>query len=74
MRTLRDLSPGESAVVRSNLARGSMRRRLLDLGLTENRKVTCVGRSPWGDPTAYLICGAVIALRAGDSGRICLWD
>ena len=45
---------------------GSMRRRLLDIGLTEGAVAECVGRSPSGDPSAYLIRGAVIAIRAED--------
>jgi Fe2+ transport system protein A len=43
-----------------------MRRRLLDIGLIENTCVECLGRSPCGDPAAYLIRGAVIALRSED--------
>lgn len=45
---------------------GAFRRRLLDLGLVEGAEVECVGKSPMGDPSAYLIRGAVIALRSGD--------
>lgn len=47
-----------------------MRRRLLDVGLVEDTKVECVGRSPGGDPSAYLIRGAVIAIRSEDSRGI----
>ena len=62
------LRPGQAAVVTQLLSRGSMRRRLLDIGLVENTRVECVGRSPGGDPAAYLIRGAVIAIR-DDDGR-----
>ena len=58
-----DIAPGESCAVRALCATGGMRRRLLDIGLVENTPVYCVGKSPGGDPTAYLICGAVIAIR-----------
>lgn len=47
-----------------------MRRRLLDLGLAEHTEVMCLGQSPLGDPKAYLIRGAVIAIRAIDSRKI----
>ena len=67
MKTLSDLQPGETAVVQKILTEGGMRRRLLDLGLCECAKVKCVGKSPLGDPSAYLICGAVIAIRAADA-------
>ena len=70
MKTLSDLQPGETAVVQKILTEGGMRRRLLDLGLLENTEVTCLGRSPGGDPSAYLIRGAVIAIRAIDGAGI----
>ncbi len=66
-RTLKDIGVGESAVVLRLRTHGSMRRRLLDIGLTEGTAVQCVGRSPAGDPAAYLIRGAVIAIRSEDS-------
>ena len=47
-----------------------MRRRLLDIGLVENTEVACLGRSPSGDPSAYLIRGAVIAIRSVDCATI----
>ena len=65
-----ELQPGQEAVVTALDLSGSLRRRLLDLGLVENTPVRCLGRSAFGDPSAYLIRGAVIALRACDSRRI----
>lgn len=67
-----DLAPGERATVTALTAAGAMRRRLLDLGLIENTPVECLGRSPAGDPSAYLIRGAVIAIRAADGQGICV--
>lgn len=49
---------------------GSIRRRLLDMGLIQNTIVQCLGRSPGGDPSAFLIRGAVIAIRAVDGQHI----
>lgn len=63
---LNDLNPGERATVCALRATGSMRRRLLDIGLIEQTDVECLGRSPGGDPTAFLIRGAVIAIRSCD--------
>ena len=67
---LSEMKIGETAVVERLLIHGSMRRRLLDLGLLENTEVTCLGRSPGGDPSAYLIRGALIALRRADAAGI----
>lgn len=64
--SLLDVNPGQRAVVRRLLSSGSMRRRMLDIGLIENTEVECLGRSPGGDPSAYLIRGAVIAIRSED--------
>ena len=47
-----------------------MRRRLLDIGLTPDTVVECVGKSPAGDPKAFLIRGAVIAIRSEDCAEI----
>ena len=69
---LHQLLPGQRAVVKELHAGGSMRRRLLDIGLIVNTPVECLGRSPGGDPSAFLIRGAVIALRASDSADVIL--
>ncbi|MGN1048240.1 MAG: ferrous iron transport protein A [Eubacteriales bacterium] len=68
--SLYDIKPGEKAVVSSLSECGAMRRRLLDIGLVENTRVECVGTSPGGGLCAYLIRGAVIALRPEDSRKI----
>lgn len=67
---LNDLTPGQHATVRELRSGGSIRRRLLDIGLIENTDVECIGRSPGGDPTAFLIRGAVIAIRSEDCRNI----
>jgi len=68
--TLRDLRPGQRATVRAMSLTGGMRRRLRDIGLVEGTQLECLGVSPGGDPKAYLVRGAVIALRSADSGKI----
>lgn len=68
--TLNKIKPGEKAVVYELRAKGSMRRRLLDIGLVENTELECIGRSPGGDPSAYFIRGAVIAIRSEDCDLI----
>ena len=65
--TLEKLRPGERATVLALRLRGPLRRRLRDLGLAEGAEIRCLGRSPLGDPSAYLICGAAVALRRADS-------
>lgn len=67
---LSDVKVGQEALVKKLETAGSMRRRLYDIGLIENTPVKCLGRSPAGDPAAYLIRGAVIAIRNEDSKNI----
>ena len=68
--TLHSMREGASATVTKLLNDGSMRRRLQDMGLIEGTSVLCLQRSPSGDPIAYLIRGAVIALREEDSSKV----
>lgn len=65
--TMNNLKNNQSAkIVKINTV-GEMRRRFIDLGLIEDTVITCVGTSPAGDPKAFLIRGAVIAIRKEDS-------
>ncbi|MDD2518995.1 MAG: FeoA family protein [Bacilli bacterium] len=49
---------------------GPIRRRLLDLGLIEDTIIEVLQKSPFGDPIAYEIRGAVIALRSEITSKI----
>ena len=68
--SLANLKVGDRARVSSLLSDGSMRRRLQDIGLIEGTEVECVQKSPAGDPVAYMIRGALIALRSEDSSNV----
>ena len=68
--TLSDLRPGERATVLENRCEPVLASRLEDLGLTPGLEVRCLGRAPSGDPAAYDIRGAVIALRRRDASGI----
>lgn len=70
MRTLADMLPGDTPTVKEITTEGDMRRRLLDIGLTPGTRVECIGKSPGGDPKAFLIRGAVIAIRNEDCSGI----
>ena len=68
--SLKEMQPGQRAYVKKLLASGSIRRRLLDIGLVEGTEIKCVGKSPAGDPSAFYIRGAVIAIRSEDSRNV----
>lgn len=67
---LSNLSLGDKCRVNSLIAHGAIRRRFLDLGLIEGTEVIALEQSPSGDPIAYFIRGAVIALRSEDASQI----
>lgn len=68
--SLSALARGQSARVTGLCACGPMRRRFQDLGLIAGTLVECLGAGPLGDPCAYLIRGAVIALRKSDADTV----
>ena len=70
---LEQLEVGQTAHLKSLAAKGSTRRRLLDIGLTPDTPIECVGKSPLGDPKAYLIRGAVIVIRSEDCRNILIY-
>ena len=61
---LSQLPVGRRGKVISLQAEGLIRSRLLDLGLIPETVVEVIRRSPAGDPIAYGIRGAIIALRS----------
>ena len=71
------LALGTCAKVSKLTADGNTRRRMLDLGLICGTRVAALQKSPSGDPVAYEIRGAVIALRSEEASQILvevLWD
>jgi DtxR family transcriptional regulator, Mn-dependent transcriptional regulator len=64
-RTLVEVGLGEAVRVLgiSPACQGPQRRRLLDLGVVPGTTIVPELVSTWGDPVAYRIRGAVIALR-----------
>ena len=72
MTPLSALGPGErgEVIALATSCRGVQRRRLLDLGVVPGTVVTHELRGPSGDPTAYRIRGALIALRREQADAI----
>lgn len=70
MKNLSELRVGEVAFVSKISSNSNMRRRLLDMGIVPATKIECVGESPHGDPKAYFIRGAVVAIRSEDASDI----
>jgi DtxR family Mn-dependent transcriptional regulator len=62
---LNELNPGQCSqvVALSPRLRGADRRRMMDLGILPGTTIEVEMTSPGGDPTAYKVRGALIALR-----------
>jgi DtxR family Mn-dependent transcriptional regulator len=71
-RTLQDLRPGMSGTVvsLSPSCLGMQRRRMLDLGILPGTVISAELVSPAGDPTAYRIRGALVALRRHEAALV----
>lgn len=67
---LNSLPIGKKARVRRLTLDGISRRRMYDLGLIAGTEVEALQKSPAGDPVAYQIRGAVIALRSETTSKI----
>lgn len=68
--TLNELKIGQVGKVSSINTDTSIKRRLLDMGLVNNTEVRSVLSSSGNQTLAYLIRGAVIALRQEDASKI----
>lgn len=65
-----DMKIGEKGIIKKIEANENIKRRLLDIGLINGTEIVCVLKSPFKDPTAYLIRGAIIAIRKEDCNKI----
>ncbi len=63
--TLREVPLGKEVLVSgiSKACRGRQRRRLMDLGIVRGNRIRPLYKAPSGDPVAYDVLGANIALR-----------
>lgn len=67
---LSDINMSQKAFVKALCGSSTVVRRLRDMGIIENAEITPVMKSPLGDPRAYSVCGAVIAIRNRDAELI----
>ena len=72
--TLDKLPVGKSAVIVSVGGEASLRKHILDMGLTPNTEVTLVKTAPMGDPLELSVRGYELTLRKEDAARIAVSD
>ena len=67
---LSDLATGEKAVIVRVNGHGSFRKRLIEMGFIQGKKVTVVLNAPLKDPIEYEILGYKVSLRREEARRI----
>ena len=70
-KTLEDLAPGQSGTILSiGNKSGTVKRRLVDMGLTPGTEVRVTKIAPLGDPIEVSLRGYELSLRKGDAAQI----
>ena len=70
MKTLRDLKPGQSAVVVKLHGEGALRRRIMDMGITKGTEIYVRKVAPLGDPIEVNVRSYELSLRKEDCAMI----
>lgn len=69
---LSSLDIGQSATIDHIKPESTLRTRLFDLGIVSGTQISCLQKSIFGDPCAYLIRDTVIAIRNADAKNVIL--
>lgn len=73
--TLDKLAPGQDAIISSvDCEEPSLRKHILDMGLTPGAEVTMVKAAPLGDPLELRLRGYELTLRKADAAKVSLCD
>jgi ferrous iron transport protein A len=71
MKTLKEISPGETvSVIAFRGSGGALRRRLMDMGITRGTKIYVRKVAPLGDPVEITVRGYELSLRKDEAGNI----
>ncbi len=68
--TIADLQPGQRATIKRIQGQGTLRRRLMDLGLLPGTTVELEREAPLGDPLEILVKGTHLSLRREESTAV----
>lgn len=70
MKTLNDLSCGEEAVIKKVGSSGSLRRRMIDMGMTPGAKIKILKYAPAGDPIEIKLHNYKLSIRKSEAKEI----
>ena len=70
MKTLREVSCGETVTVKKLSGEGPVKRRIMDMGITKGIAVYVRKVAPLGDPVEITVRGYELSLRKADAEMI----
>lgn len=70
MKTLREVSVGERAIIRKLRGEGAVKRRIMDMGITKGVEVLVRKLAPLGDPIEITVRGYELSIRKADAEQI----
>lgn len=70
MKTLKEISCGETVTVKRLTGEGPVRRRIMDMGITKGVNVFVRKVAPFGDPVEVTVRGYELSLRKADAEMI----
>lgn len=74
MKNLGELKPGETGIIENVGGKGAFRRRLIDMGITPEAKVSVIRLAPFGDPIQIQIRGYELSIRKSEAEKIIIYD
>ncbi len=70
MRTLKEVSIGETVTVEKVIGEGAVKRRIMDMGITKGVQIYVRKVAPFGDPIEVTVRGYELSLRKADAESI----
>ena len=70
MKTLKEVSAGETVVVSKINVTGGIKRRIMDMGITKGVSITVRKVAPLGDPIELNVRNYAVSLRKADAENI----
>ena len=70
MKTLKEVKIGESAIIKRLHGEGALKRRIMDMGLTNGTEVYVRKVAPLGDPMELTVRGYELSVRKSDAENI----
>lgn len=70
MKTLKEVSCGETVTVKGLTGAGPVKRRIMDMGITKGVNIFVRKVAPFGDPVEVTVRGYELSLRKADAEMI----